>query len=348
VFGRLPGGDNSGKALLNAVSCAAAQSFYCLGVGGETTSGGVGRPYVVQFDDGSLESLSNTTDGRFVVAPSGTSDAVLTGVSCLEASVCRVIGNYYGPTAQTQINPWAAITTSSGWSLQPVPPSDAAAGFGTGDSVNCPNECWAVGNYIGSNGLAVFADTLNGSTWEFASLPSPSGFEQQLNAVSCAADNDCEAVGYYRPSATSSAFVPFAERYTYTVPTSGGGGRQCVSLNCPPPAPGTPHHFALTAHGTEANGATVTAVLRKPRTLVLLVQRVRHHQDVIVGLVRLGHYPIGAFRIPWNLRVKRHLLSPGTYKITLHSIAVDVLSPATPPGERTLAVTANRQVKVGK
>ncbi len=340
AFGRLPGGDNSGTALLNAVSCAAAQSFYCLGVGGERTADGVARPYVVQFDDGGLESISNTSDGRFVVQPSGTADAVLTGVSCLDASTCRVIGNYYGTTAQTEINPWAAVTTSSGWSLQSVPPSDANVGF-AGDSVDCPSECWAVGNYVFSNGL--FADTLVGSTWEFATLPAPTGTEPELNGVSCAQVNYCESVGFYTTSA--GKFEAFAEQYTYTIPSSGSGGRKCVSLNCPPPPPVTPHHFALAARGLEQHGATVTATLKKPKTLVLLVHGVRHHHPVIVGLVALGRHPAGTSEIHWNLRVDGKLLRAGTYQISLHSISIDVLSPATPPGQITLTVNANGHVR---
>ncbi len=57
------------------------------------------------------------------------------------------------------------------------------------------------------------------------------------------------------------------------------------------------------------------AVLRKPRTPVLLVQDTRRHRQVITGLVALDHYPIGTFRIPWNLRVDGKRLSKGTYEV---------------------------------
>jgi hypothetical protein len=59
----------------------------------------------------------------------------------------------------------------------------------------------------------------------------------------------------------------------------------------------------------------VIAVLRKPRTLVLLVQDTRRHRQVITGLVPLDHYPIGTFRIRWNLRVDGKRLSKGTYEV---------------------------------
>jgi hypothetical protein len=59
----------------------------------------------------------------------------------------------------------------------------------------------------------------------------------------------------------------------------------------------------------------VIAVMREPRTLVLLVQGTRRHSEVIIGLVPLDRYPIGTFRIPWNLRVDGKRLGKGTYEV---------------------------------
>jgi hypothetical protein len=47
----------------------------------------------------------------------------------------------------------------------------------------------------------------------------------------------------------------------------------------------------------------VTAVLRKPRTFVLLVEAVRQGRLVIVGLLPLGRHRTGTSRIHRNLRV---------------------------------------------
>ena len=289
TFGQLSSGNHTPDAHLNAVSCAAGQSFYCLSVGQEQTADGQYRPLVEQFDDGSLETISNTEDGRFVVQPSGTTDAELTGVYCLFSTDCQVVGNYV-PSTNTPSNPWAAETTSSGWKLESVPPANGDAGFGSGDDLTCPNECWAVGYYEAASGQQPLADTLNGPSWALASVPNPSGTHPVLNGAACAQINYCEAVGDYQNSAGN--VVPFAEQYFYSVPSG------CQHPPCRPPQPGTPHHIALTASGTEAHGATVIAVLRKPRTLVLLVQDTRRHRQVIIGLVPLDHYPIGTFRIP--------------------------------------------------
>jgi hypothetical protein len=226
-FGQLPGGNHTQEASLDAVSCAAGQSFYCLSVGQEQTADGQFRPLVEQFDDGSLETLSNTGDGRFVVQPSGTSYAELTGVYCLFSTDCQVVGDYVSSTNLFQ--PWAAETTSSGWTLESVPPANVDAGFGLGDDLACPNECWAVGYYEGASGQQPLADTFNGANWALASMPVPSGTRPALDGVACAQINYCEAVGDYQNSAGN--FVPFAEQYFYSVPSG------CQHPPCRPPQP---------------------------------------------------------------------------------------------------------------
>jgi hypothetical protein len=336
TFGQLPSGNHTPDAYLFGVSCATGQSFYCLSVGQEQTADGQYRPLVEQFDDGSLETISNTGDGRFVAQPSGTANAELTGVYCLFSTNCQVVGNYVSSTNPS--NPWAAETTSSGWALESVPPANVDAGFGSGDDLTCPNECWALGYYEAASGQQPLADTLNGPSWALASVPDPSGTRPVLNGIACAQINYCEAVGDYQNSAGN--VVPLAEQYFYSVPSG------CQHPPCRPPQPGTPHHFALTVHGAEGHGATVIAVLRKPRALALLVQGTRRQHHVIIGLVPLGRQPAGASTVAWNLRVGGRRLASGTYEISLHSVSIGVLSADTPPGEITLTVARNGRVHV--
>ncbi len=130
----------------------------------------------------------------------------------------------------------------SGWKLESVPPANGDAGFGSGDDLTCPNECWAVGYYEPASGQQPLADTLNGPSWALASVPSPSGTHPVLNGAACAQINYCEAVGDYQDSAGN--VVPFAEQYFYSVPSG------CQHPPCRPPLPGAPHHVALTASGT--------------------------------------------------------------------------------------------------
>jgi hypothetical protein len=328
---------------LAGVSCAAATSGFCLAVG-YIRSGGVTRPYAEAYESGQWVVQTNL-GGPFPVEPGTTEPAFLTGVYCVTAQDCQVVGEYSAGNDGIATNEvWGAELNGSVWSLSSLPPSGVGASFG---AVTCPQECWTVGGFDSSHGREAFADNQAGTTWGFASLPTPGGLSSGLGAVSCALINYCLAVGTTRnPAGTGTG--AFAERYLYTIPTPGGGGRTCVSLNCLPPPPGTPHHFALTASGTERHGATVIAVLHKPRKLVLLVEGVRRHRRVIVGEVPLGSHPIGTSRIHWNLWVDRHVLAPGTYEVSLHSISVDVLSPATAPGAITLTVGANRQVHVSR
>jgi hypothetical protein len=324
-------------AFLDGVSCAAATSGSCEAVG-YIEAASQTLPYAVAYENGQWAS-----GGPLPVEPSATRRAFLTGVYCVTAQSCQAVGNYSTSAGTGEI--WGAGLSGSTWSLSSLPPSGVGASFGVGGAVTCPQECWAVGSYASSNGEQGFADDQSGATWGFASLPAPGGVASFLNAVSCAQINYCLAVG---TTSNPKGTVAFAERYTYTIPSGGSGGRKCVSLNCLPLPPGTPHRFVLSGLGTEGHGATVIAVLLTPRTLVLLVEEVRHHRRVIVGLVPLGSYHVGTSRIHWDLRVAHHLLSPGTYEVSLSSISVDVLSPATPPGAFTLTVKADGQVRVGR
>jgi hypothetical protein len=69
---------------------------------------------------------------------------------------------------------------------------------------------------------------------------------------------------------------------------------------------GSPHGFSLTRNGT------VLALLRKPRTIGLLVFQLGRHGHLL-GLVPLGNHPRGLSRIRWSLRVGGKRLHAGTY-----------------------------------
>jgi len=97
---------------------------------------------------------------------------------------------------------------------------------------------------------------------------------------------------------------------------------------------------------TEAQGAKVTVNLHKPRTLALLVQKVRGHRLLTVGEVHLGTHPAGKSHIHWNLRVNGRLLPAGSYEVSLHALNGKLLSVPAPPGPLTLIVLANGHVHV--
>ena len=223
--------------------------------------------------------------------------------------------------------PWAAGSSAGSWSREANPYVFANATF---DAVACATatECWAVGQYTDLfDQVFALGEYWDGSAWQLADGPTVAP-HPELRAVACPTTDDCEAVGSSAPSSGQA----IAEHYRFTL------FRCCLGF--------TPHSFSLNARGPERDGATVTAVLHKPRALILLIRVVRRHRTAIVGFVSLGTYPAGRSRIHWNLRVDGHMLPRGVYEISLHSITGDVLSPATPPGERTLIVPGNRRVRV--
>jgi hypothetical protein len=110
----------------------------------------------------------------------------------------------------------------------------------------------------------------------------------------------------------------------------------------------SPKFFELAVRGTEKQGATVAATLRKPRALALLVRAARGDRLAKVGVVVLGRYQAGVSRIHWNLEVNGQLLAPGSYEVSLHALNRDLLSVPAAPGARTLLVLANGHVRTGK
>jgi len=328
-FSQQQTGSSTGATVLSAVSCALAGSAFCMAVGSENLGGFVIVPYAESFNGSNWVTQTQASNDQFRVQPAGTNAVNLDGVHCIASTSCQVIGSYYGGSGDSVANPWGAALSGSSWTFELLPPSNADAGFAPGDALACPSECWAVGNYSTSTGLALFADTTNGSQWLFSSLPNPSGTEPTLFSVACGLIDYCKAVGGYKNSAGN--FVAFAEQYVYTTTTK--TGPKCTDFDCPPPNPATPRHFSLKASSLEKHGATITAELRKPKTLVLLVQGARHDQPVIVGLVPLGSHSAGSSKIHWNLRVNGQRLGKGTYEVSLHSVIGSILSPATPPKE---------------
>jgi hypothetical protein len=88
-------------------------------------------------------------------------------------------------------------------------------------------------------------------------------------------------------------------------------------------------------------------ILRKPRVLALVVQVVRKHRLVTLGVVHLGTHPAGRSRIHWNLRVNGRLLPAGrSYDVSLRALNGKLLSVPAPPGDLTLVVRANGRVHV--
>jgi hypothetical protein len=313
-------------AEFTSVSCLS--TAFCEAVGWTSVqfTRGVVQPFAANYN-------GRTWNGPGVPIPDSSSNSLLTGVACPSTADCQAVGFFFANGGE---HSFGESYNGASWSLRSTPPSGSASAFpnqGT-DSCGGASFCWAVGAYnLGSVNQQILGDFWNGSSWQFAVLPNPSGSSPALSAVSCPTGNVCEAVGSY--TNTSGQLEPLAERYSFTILVG-----CCIGL--------TPHHFALQVAGVEKRGATVTAVLKKPKALGLLVQKRQKGGLIIVGLVPLGSHPAGTSTIHWNLHVAGRSLGKGTYEVSLRSVIGDILSPATPPGEITLTVKANRHVTVGK
>ncbi|MGN6872784.1 MAG: hypothetical protein ACTHMY_30710 [Solirubrobacteraceae bacterium] len=310
---------------LTSVSCTSQTFCAAVGFTGVQFTRGIVDPFAI-FYNGSSWS------GPAVPIPNNSPNSLLTGVSCPTATDCQAVGQFAGSGEHT----FGERYDGSSWTLQSTPPTGGTnAAFGNQGAASCAELyfCWAIGAYNLGTNQQLLGDFWNGSSWQFATLPNPGGPSPFLNAVSCATSNLCEAVGSYTD--TSGQLEPLAEQYhVITIPP--GCCRQFA-----------PRHFALRISRLDKRGVTITAELKQPKVLELLVQRERTGRLIIVGLVPLGSHPAGTSHIHWSLRVDGKLLRQGRYEVSLRSVIGGILSPPTPPGEIALAVKANGHVSVG-
>jgi hypothetical protein len=104
-----------------------------------------------------------------------------------------------------------------------------------------------------------------------------------------------------------------------------------------------PASFTLAARGTVTEGVTVKPLLKKPRTIGLVVFAQPKHAEV--GTVVLGTFS-GHPSIHWDLKVHGKVLDPGHYVISLRVFAKGKPAniPAPPPRRLTISGT---HVRVG-
>jgi hypothetical protein len=104
-----------------------------------------------------------------------------------------------------------------------------------------------------------------------------------------------------------------------------------------------PASFTLSARGSVSQGVTVKPVLKKPRTIGLVVFRWPKHTEV--GTVSLGSFS-GRPSIHWNLKVHGKVLGPGSYVISLRVFANGKPTNIPAPRSRKLTISG-KHVRVG-
>ena len=108
-------------------------------------------------------------------------------------------------------------------------------------------------------------------------------------------------------------------------------------------AEATPSSFTLSARGTVSQGVTVKPVMKKRRSIGLVVFSQPRHTEV--GTVPLGTRS-GRPSIHWNLKVDGKVLGSGSYVISLRVFANGKPTNMTPPPARKLTISG-QYVHVG-
>jgi hypothetical protein len=178
----VPAPAGSQQAYLSNVSCAVSS---CEAVGLYVDS------------SGAVVTLGEQWNGKAWHAqptpnPARANNNFLNGVSCPSLSDCTAVG--LGNGAGTPIT-LGERWNGSRWSLKDVP-SPVGAAENQLNGIACPatDACVAVG-FVGPNGGAGSTEALwwNGRSWHLQHIPTLPG--SVLNAVGCASETDCVAVG---------------------------------------------------------------------------------------------------------------------------------------------------------
>jgi hypothetical protein len=321
---------------LNSVSCTSASQ--CMAVGSWSDSSNIQHTLAYLWN-GSFWALQATQD------PFGAIFDTLNSVSCASATSCLAVGgNGKSPLYES----WNGSRWSAGFGIAN---NSTGASF-AGASCVSTTTCRAVGENFNLAGEFTLANLINptGLGVSFFTTPSPGKNTSLLNAVACPAGPlaardllRCVAVG--KDNDFAGTFITLAESYdggsppngwstmTIPTPTNSSGTPIAASLNgisCPAAtdciavgsdAAGTLAEQLTTVSGPLALSMTrqgkVIALLRKPRTLALLVSKLGPRGGRLLGAVAVGHHPKGRSQIDWNLGVAGHRLAPGTYMAEL-------------------------------
>jgi hypothetical protein len=176
---------------LNGVTCLTSINCWAIGNFVSTNSGQPTQTLTEQWN-GSAWSIVGSAD------TSSTEANSLNAVTCVTATNCWAVGNYF-PTSGTPF--FATLVEHSTGSSWTIVSSPNPAGNGSSlNSVTCvtASNCWAVGS--GQN-PGNYNDTLieqyNGASWAIVASPDTSTTQDNtLSGVTCLAATDCWAVGY--------------------------------------------------------------------------------------------------------------------------------------------------------
>jgi hypothetical protein len=163
----------------------------------------------------------------------------LNGVSCVSASSCFAVGEYYPPTSSASVTPRTLAESWNGskWSIVPSPSNGSVGSSLAGISCVSASACTAVGYYDTSTHLPeTLVESWNGSTWSIVSSPNQTA-GGYLSGVSCVSATSCIAVGVYYTAGTNvlQTLVESWDGSTWSIVTSpdeGTGDNQLYGVSC--------------------------------------------------------------------------------------------------------------------
>jgi hypothetical protein len=185
-----PGGSHGSS--LSAVSADAAKDAWAVG----------------EFSDGSrtntLALRWNGLSWSQVDTPDpGVSQATLTGVTAITPTNAWAVGNFFdGSEQQTLILHW----NGSNWA-QVASQNAPGNNFLNGVDARSATDIWAVGQSFDNNVTSTLIEHFDGGNWTIVPSPSPSGFDDELKAVSVSSASNAWAVGENFPQSGAQTLI---------------------------------------------------------------------------------------------------------------------------------------------
>ena len=209
--------NRGGRAVVHSISCPAA---------GECAAGGV---YIDGHGDGYQQAFvvdeTNGSWGKAIEVP-GTSElntgykyggnAEVTSVSCSAPGECAAAGFYRDGSGRTQV--FVSDETNGVWGTAIEVPGSSALNTGgeaVPNSIACAatGECAAGGRYTDGHGdqQAFVVSETNGVWGDAIEVPGTAALNTRgvasVRSISCPADGECGAGGYYDGASGPTAFV---------------------------------------------------------------------------------------------------------------------------------------------
>jgi hypothetical protein len=182
----------SGASMASLASVSCASATMCLAVGASQTATGRQQPLIERWNGSAWADQS-------APMPASALQGRLASISCISTTECVAAGEYLNGSSSVgrghAHQPMADTWHGAAWTSQSIDrPAGAPASYL--DSVSCsgPASCVAVGWFTGAaRAKTAMAESWNGTAWSMQSTAEVAG--AALAGVSCAAANDCTAVG---------------------------------------------------------------------------------------------------------------------------------------------------------